>query len=115
MISYDEFKRVEIRAGKILAAEKVAEADKLLKLMVDLGEKEENGEQKLRQIISGIAPYFPDPSLLIGKTAMFVTNLAPRTIRGLESQGMLLAVSGADGAFSLLTPNNNIPPGSLTS
>lgn len=115
MITYDEFKKVEIRAGRILAAEKVAETDKLLKLMVDLGEKDEANNPKPRQIVSGIAPHFPDPATLVGTTAMFVTNLEPRTIRGLESQGMLLAVSGPDGAFSLIKPNESIPPGSLAS
>lgn len=119
MITYDEFKKVEIRVGKILVAEKVAETDKLLKLIVDVGlpaqagEKDETGAVKPRQIVSGIAPHFPDPATLVGTTAMFVTNLEPRTIRGLESQGMLLAVSGPDGAFSLLKPNESIPPGSL--
>lgn len=115
MLTYDEFKKVEIRAGKILAAEKVPETDKLLKLLVDLAEKDEAGNLKPRQIVSGIAHYYPDPSTLVGTTAMFVTNLEPRTIRGLESRGMLLAVSGPDGAFSLLKPNESIPPGSLAS
>jgi len=122
MISYEEFKKVEIRAGKIRSAEKVADTDKLLKLLVDFGEKEmikigaegnTHPEPKPRQIISGIALHFPDPTVLVGKTCMFVTNLEPRTIRGFESNGMLFAVSGSDGTFSLLEPNNSIPPGSL--
>lgn len=113
-VTYEEFKKVEIRAGKILSAEKVPETDKLLKLMVDIGEKNEIGQStKPLQIISGIAPYYPDPATLVGTTAMFVTNLEPRTIRGLKSQGILLAVSGPDGTFSLLTPSDTIPPGSL--
>lgn len=112
MISYDEFKKVEIRAGKIISAEKVPDTDKLLKLLVDLGEKEDSGEIKSRQIISGIALYFPNPDVLVGKTCMFVANLEPRTIRGYESQGMIFAVSGSDGTFSLLEPNESILPGS---
>ncbi len=134
MISYEEFKKVEIRAGKILSAEKVPETDKLLKLSVDFGEFEEvpvtvldqkldqkEEEQKMeevqkvakpRQIISGISLHFPDPAVLIGKTCMFVTNLEPRTIKGFESNGMLFAVSTGDG-FSLLEPNSTIPPGTL--
>ncbi len=136
MISYDEFKKVEIRAGKILSAEKVPDTDKLLKLMVDFGEFEEvkiitdkvseggevagdiaavenNKISKPRQIVSGIALYFPDPSKLVGKTCMFVTNLEPRMIKGLESNGMLFAVSTENGGFSLLEPNDSIPVGTL--
>jgi len=65
----------------------------------------------VRQIISGIAEYFSDPQALVGKKCMFVTNLAPRIIKGLESNGMLFAVSTEDGKFSLLEPNPNIPEG----
>jgi methionine--tRNA ligase beta chain len=119
MISYDDFAKVEIRAGKILSAEKIENADKLLKLMVDFAETEEviaedgtkTVKPKPRQIVSGISMYFPDPQTLVGKTAMFVTNLEPRVIRGYESNGMLFAVSTADGSFSLLEPNSTIPPG----
>lgn len=133
MISYDDFKKVEIRAGKILSAEKVPNTDKLLKLTVDFAEfentevKTENGDvqnpeqvpvQKIlkpRQIVSGISGYFPDPNSLVGKTCMFVTNLEPRVIKGLESNGMILAVSNKEGGFSLLEPNNSILPGTLAS
>jgi len=145
-ISYDEFKKVEIRAGKILSAEKIPDTDKLLKLMVDFGETFEETEKPKelttpsvasqvrtgeiianesdivlprsmksvpRQIVSGIARAFPDPSVLIGKTCMFVTNLEPRTIKGYESNGMLFAISTPEGGFSLLEPNESIPPGTL--
>ncbi len=105
MISYDEFAKVEIRVGKILSAEKIPDTDKLLKLSVDFAE----GSQ--RQIVSGIALYFPDATTLVGRKAMFVTNLEPRTIRGFESNGMLFAVSTEDGKFSLLEPNQEIPEG----
>lgn len=115
-ISFDDFSKVEIRAGKILSAEKVENADKLLKLSVDFA------EALPRQIVSGIALHFPDPATLVGRTAMFVTNLELRTIRGLESNGMLFAVStepvaatdsapAIPGAFSLLEPAPCIPPG----
>jgi tRNA-binding EMAP/Myf-like protein len=132
MISYEDFKKVEIRAGKILSAEKIPNTDKLLRLVVDFAEFEENLiEQsavqdssipvvlqkipKNRQIISGISAYFPDPNTLVGKTCMFVTNLEPRIIKGFESNGMILAVSNKDGGFSLLEPNNTILPGTLAS
>lgn len=104
-ISYDEFAKIEIRAGRILSAEKIPDTDKLLKLSVDFA------EEKPRQIVSGISMYFPDPATLVGKTAMFVTNLEPRMIRGYESNGMLFAVSTPEGAFSLLEPASTIPAG----
>ncbi|MFA6295615.1 MAG: hypothetical protein WC666_04360 [Candidatus Paceibacterota bacterium] len=113
MISFDDFKKVEIRAGKIISAEKIPETDKLLKLMVDFAEKDELGNARLRQIVSGIAIKFPDTVALVGKTCMFVTNLEPRMIKGFESNGMLFAVSTPEGGFSLLEPNNSIPPGTL--
>lgn len=112
-ISYEDFAKVEIRAGKILSAEKIPDTDKLLKLMVDFGTGDTavTNDKNPRQIVSGISTYFPDPSVLVGKTCMFVTNLEPRTIKGFESNGMLFAVSTADGKFSLLEPSSDIPPG----
>ncbi len=111
MITIDDFKKVEIRAGKIVSAEKVPDADKLLRLTVDFG------EATPRQIVSGISMYYPDPLALVGKTHVFVTNLEPRTIRGLESNGMILALASDTGspdtapAFALLEPSVPVPPG----
>ena len=114
MISFEDFKKVEMTVGEILSAEKIPDTDKLLKLSVDLG------EEKPRQIVSGISLYFPDCSVLVGKKCMFVTNLEPRMIRGYESNGMILAVSaedahllpeGGQGKFSLLEPSAEIPAG----
>ena len=105
--TFDDFKKIEIRAGKILSAEKIPDTDKLLKLSVDFA------EPAPRQIVSGIATYFPDPAVLVGKTCMFVANLEPRTIRGYQSNGMLFAVSTPEGKFSLLEPNTDIPPGTI--
>lgn len=108
-ISIDDFGKIEIKIGRVLSAEKVPETDKLLKLSVDFGEKEP------RQIISGISEFFPDPNLLIEKRCAFVTNLEPRTIKGLQSNGMILAVSGMtneqDKYFSLLEVSQDVPPG----
>ena len=104
-INIEEFKKVEMAVGKILSAEKVPETDKLLKLSVDLG------EESPRTIVSGISLYFPDCSVLVGKKCMFVANLEPRVIKGIESNGMILAVSTEDGKFSLLEPNDEIPVG----
>jgi methionyl-tRNA synthetase len=105
IIKLEDFKKVDIAVGKILSAEKVPDTDKLLKLSVDLG------EPTPRQIVSGIALYFPDCSVLVGKKCMFVANLEPRIIRDIESQGMILAVSTEDNKFSLLEPNDEIPAG----
>ena len=105
MINIEDFLKVDIRVGKILAVEKVPDTNKLLKLSVDLGEPQP------RQIISGISLYFPDCAVLVGKKCVFVANLEPRMIRDLESQGMILAVSSEDGKFSLLQPSDEIIPG----
>ncbi len=105
MISIDDFHKVEIKIGEILEAEKVEGSDKLLKLSVDFG------EEKPRQIVSGISMYFENPQDLVGKKCAFATNLEYRVIKGLESQGMILAVSG-DNFFSLLEVNEKVLPGS---
>lgn len=109
MISIEDFKKIEIKIGHILSAERVPETDKLLKLTVDFG------EENKRQIISGISMYFSDLDMLIGKKCAFATNLEPRSIKGLESQGMILAVSGGEGDeqyFSLLEVSQDVLPGS---
>jgi len=105
MISIDEFKKIEVKIGKVLSAEKVPETDKLIKLSVDVG------EASPRQILSGIAEY-TEPEALVGRKFPFVTNLEPRTIRGLESNGMILVVSSEAGDFSFLEPTSDIAPGS---
>lgn len=104
-ISFEEFSKIEVKVGTVRCAERVPETDKLLRLMVDFNE-----EIGPRQIISGIAAYVPEPQSLIGRQLAFVTNLAPRTIRGLESAGMLFAV-GAEESFAFLTPDREVPPG----
>ena len=105
MINIKEFQKIDIVVGQILSAEKIPDTDKLLKLLVDLG------EEKPRQIVSGISLYFSDLSILIGKKCMFVGNLEPRIIRGNESQGMIIALLTEDGKFSLISPDDNIPIG----
>lgn len=101
-ISFEEFKKVEIRIGKILSAEKVADADKLLKLQVDFGDFQ-------RQIVSGIAESF-SPEELVGKSLPFIVNLEYRKFKGEESQGMLVAID-ADGKTVLLQPASEVSPG----
>ncbi len=106
MITIDDFKKVEMRAGKIISAEAVEGSEKLLKLMVDFG------EENPRQVVSGIKKYFEDPQSLVGTTCIFVTNLEPREIMGLKSEAMIIALSGEE-FFSLLKVSENIPPGSI--
>ena len=105
MINYDDFSKLDIRIGTIISVEVVENADKLLKLSVDIG------EETSRQVISGIREYFPDPQELVGKQCPFLANLEPRIIRGFESQGMILAASNED-KFGLLIPHQILPPGS---
>jgi methionyl-tRNA synthetase len=105
MISYDHFAALDIRIGEIRSAQRIPDTDKLLKLAVDLGEAEP------RQIVSGIAAWFPDPETLVGRRCAFLANLEPRSIRGHVSEGMILAASTEDGAFALLCPDPALPPG----
>jgi methionyl-tRNA synthetase len=106
-ITYDDFAKVQLRAGKVLSAERIPKADKLLRLQVDIGSEQ-------RQILAGIAQQFT-PEEMVGKTVIVVTNLAPRKLRGFESQGMLLAASDpTDGPpLGLVTVSTDVPPGSI--
>lgn len=104
-IEYDDFAKVELRIGKVLEAEKVPKADKLLRLQVDLGDEQ-------RQILAGIAQQF-EPEALVGQSVVVVANLAPRKLRGFESQGMILAASTPDGPpLGLVTVGEQVPAGS---
>lgn len=106
-ISIDEFSKIEVTVGTVLSAERVPETDKLLRLMVEFG------EETPRQIVSGIAAYVSDPESLVGRQLSFVTNLAPRTIKGLESNGMLFAAGEGD-TFAFMVPDRKVPPGTGT-
>ncbi len=103
-IVYDDFGKLDLRVGTILSAEKVEKADKLLKLNVDLGHEQ-------RTIVSGIAQHF-DPSALAGKQVVVVANLAPRKMRGIESNGMILMAEDAAGKLHFVNPEDKIAPGS---
>ena len=103
-ITFEDFKRVEIRIGKILAAEKVANADKLLKLQIDFG-----SEVGQRQIVSGIAESFT-PEDLVGKQLPFIVNLEYRKFKGEESQGMLMAIDAGEKTV-LLQPSEEVISG----
>lgn len=104
-ISIDEFKKVEARIGTVLAAEAVEGSEKLIKLTLDFG------EETPRQILSGIKQWYT-PESLVGKQLLFVTNLAPRSMMGLESHGMLMAVDGANGQPVVVVPETAVPNGS---
>ncbi len=98
-INYDDFEKVEMKVGKILSVEAVPGSDKLYKLFVDFAEGEP------RQIISGIAKYFSDSQSLINKKVVFVTNLEPRSLMGLLSNGMILAAKSEDKLALLEVPD----------
>lgn len=116
-ITIDDFAKIDIRIGEILSVETVEGADKLLKLMIDLGETEtqEGGTitKKPRQILSGIREYFPDIQVLVGVQVPVLTNLAPRKIRGLESNGMVLYAVADAPNFTALHPLTRVPNGTL--
>lgn len=113
-ISYPDFAKLDIRVGTITQVEIIEEADRLLKLLVDFSEQDEEGNPKLRQIVSGIREYVSDPQVLVGKQCPFLINLEPRTIKGYESQGMILAAGGTD-VFALFHPHNPLPSGTKVS
>ena len=102
-IQYDDFAKIDIRVGKVLAAEMVPDTDKLIKCTIDFGEAGQ------RTIVSGIAEW-KKPEELVGKLLPYVFNLTPRMLRGVESQGMLLAASDENGV-ALLQPERDIPAG----
>jgi len=102
-ITIDEFKKVEIHVGEIVSAEHIEGSEKLLKLHVNFG-------AETRQVLSGIAAYYADPQALVGVRCAFVTNLAPRTMMGLESQAMILATGGGEEPLHLFT--STAEPGS---
>jgi methionyl-tRNA synthetase len=103
-IQFDDFAKIDLKIATILAAEKVEKADKLLKLEVDLGFEK-------RTIVSGIAMHFK-PEELIGKQVVVVANLAPRKMRGIESNGMILLAEDTDGKLHFVSPENVIQSGS---
>jgi methionyl-tRNA synthetase len=96
-IGYEDFSKIDIRVGTIIEAVKVPKADKLLKLKIDTGLDQ-------RTIVSGIAQYFK-PEEIIGKRACFLVNLAPRKLKGIESQGMILMAENPDGSLRFVTPD----------
>lgn len=105
MVSFNDFKKLEIKIGKVISAEKIDGADKLVKMVFDFGIEQ-------RQIVAGIAEYFSDVSVLIGKEMPVLTNLEPKNLKGHESNGMILAADDS-GKPVLLNPEREVPPGSI--
>ncbi len=103
-IIFEDFKKLEIKIGKVLSAEKVEGSDKLIKLDIDFGTEK-------RQLVAGMAEFF-EPSYFVGKELPVLCNLEKRKFRGAESQGMILAAD-VEGKPVLLHPSEEIPPGSL--
>ncbi|MFT3737452.1 MAG: methionine--tRNA ligase [Breznakibacter sp.] len=103
-ISYDEFSKMDVRVGTILEAERVPKTKKLLKLKIDTGIDQ-------RTVVSGIAEFF-DPERIVGQQVSILVNLAPREIKGIMSQGMILMAEDADGTLSFVQPGKAIKPGS---
>ena len=103
-VAYDDFAKLDLRVGTVLECEKVPKADKLLRFLID------DGLDK-RTIVSGIAKMYK-PEELIGKQVVFIANLEPRKLKGIESQGMLLSAENFDGMLSLVMPQREVKPGS---
>ena len=102
-VTYDDFIKMDIRSATVIAAERIPKADKLLKLTLDLGFEQ-------RTVVSGIAEHF-SPEEVTGKRVSLLANLAPRTLRGVESQGMILMAENADGKLSFVSPDNGTENG----
>ena len=105
VVAFDDFEKIDIRVGHIKACEKVKKADKLLKFTLD------DGSGTDRTIVSGIAKYYK-PEELIGKDVLFIANLAPRKLMGIESQGMILSAENFDGDLSVTSILREVKPGS---
>ncbi len=106
-VTIDDFSKLDIRIGKVIAAEKMEKSDKLLKLTVNSG-------LDTRTILSGIAKHFT-PEEMVGQQVTFIANLAPRKMMGIESQGMILSAEDKDGKLKLLQPNGEVEPGANVS
>ena len=102
-VSFEEFARLELKVGAILSAEKVPGADKLYQLTVDTGSEQ-------RTLVAGLAQQYA-PEQLVGRQVIVAANLAPRTLRGITSQGMLLAAEGEAGGIAIISPDKLVPNG----
>lgn len=104
MISLDDFKKVELRTAKVLDAQEIPGADRIWKLLIDVGDQK-------KEIVAGVKAFYTREAL-IGRSVIVVNNLTPSVIRGVESSGMLLAAKDS-GTLTLLTLDKEVPPGSV--
>jgi len=105
MLTIDDFRKLELRIATVTAAEPHPNADRLLVLQIDLGSEQ-------RQLVAGIRAHY-EPQALVGKQIVVVANLEPATLRGVQSQGMLLAATDAEGRLAVVTPERPVAPGAL--
>ncbi len=115
-MTIDEFRQVDLRVAKVLAAERIPGSEKLLRLSLNAGDKSEAGLPAERRVLAGIGKAY-EPAELVGREVVIVANLEPRILMGEESQGMLLAASlpgqgGADDVPVMLTLDREVEPGS---
>jgi methionine--tRNA ligase beta chain len=111
-IKFEDFQKIDLRIGKVLEAERIEKSEKLLKLIVDLGnDPSTNSGQRIRQLVAGIGKFY-QPEDLLGKEIVVVANLEPKKLMGIESQGMLLT-GDFDGKPVILVPEKEVPPGTI--
>lgn len=103
MLTIDDFRKLDLRVATVTAAEPHPNADRLLVLQIDLGTEQ-------RQLVAGIRAHY-EPAALVGKQVVVVANLEPATLRGVQSQGMLLAASDAEGRLAVVTPERPVTAG----
>ncbi len=106
LIAIEDFKKIELKVGTVTLAEEVVGSDKLIRLEINLG------EEKPRQVLTGLKAWYT-PADFMGKQVVIISNLQPRMMMGVESQGMLLAVDGSDGKPVLLQPTSEVEVGSV--
>lgn len=106
LVPISVFSQLDLKTGRILTVEKHPSADRLLVMKIDVGEPEP------RQIVAGLAPYYADPQVLVGRTVVVVANLEPVTLRGVRSEGMILAAGGKEHRGTL-TVSGECPPGEI--
>ena len=105
-VAFEDFGKLDIRVGTVLECTKVPKADKLLQFRLDDG-------MGGRTILSGIAAYYPKPEELVGSQVLFIANFAPRKLRGIDSEGMILSAENPDGTLTLVRPNEKLTNGSV--
>ncbi len=109
-MTIDEFLKVDLRVAKVMSAERVSGSEKLIRLILNAGDKDEAGLPAQRRVLAGIGKAY-EPENLVGKEIIIVANLEPRKLMGEESQGMLLAASGPDGVPVILSVEREVEPG----